>query len=132
MSIFSRLFGDPTIAILHGYQKDLLKIKKIEEEYKKTILSVDAVKAKTAEFRARFEPIRLSYLSERDSIELSDASRIQKNAAIEKNNTHYRESRESLVQDIRFEALALHRRACELIYGQELELTPSPDRGGLG
>lgn len=69
MSLFARLFGDPTVAVLHGYQKDLTKIKKIEEEYKKTIDSLDAVKAKTLEFKSRFEPVRLNFITEKDRID---------------------------------------------------------------
>ena len=123
MSLFSRLFGDPTIAVLHSYQKDLLKIKKIEEEFKKTIDSLDAVKAKTIEFRTHFDPIRLIFITEKDRIE-NDASLglVEKADAHEKNKKHYIESREAMVQNLKFEALALHRRASELIYGQEFTL----------
>lgn len=123
MSIFSRLFGDPTVAVLHGYQKDLTKIKKIEEDYKKTIDSLDAVKAKTEEFKKRFDPIRLAFITEKDRID-NDVSLglIEKAEAHEKNKKRYIESREEMVQNIRFEALALHRRASELIYGQEFTL----------
>ena len=123
MSLFSRLFGDPTVAVLHGYQKDLTKIKKIEEEYKKTIDSLDAIKAKTEEFKKRFDPIRLSFITEKDRID-TDASLglVEKAEAHEKNKKRYIESREEMVQNIRFEALALHRRASELIYGQEFTL----------
>lgn len=120
MSLFARLFGDPTVAVLHGYQKDLLKIKKIEEEFKKTIDSLDAVKAKTEEFRQRFSPVRLAYITEKDRIDNSDSLGIlEKAEAHEKNKKHYIKSREAIVQNIKFEALALHRRASELIFGQE-------------
>lgn len=123
MSLFSRLFGDPTIPILHGYQKDLLKIKKIEEEYRKTIDTLEAVKAKTEEFRKRFEPIRMSFITEEDRISHDTTlGIIDKNNAHEKNKKDYIESREAMVQSLKFEALALHRRASELIYGQEFTL----------
>jgi len=69
MNILNRLFGDPTISTLQGYQKDLLKIKKIQAEYTSTIDSLAAVKAKTAEFRSRFENIRLAYITEKDRID---------------------------------------------------------------
>lgn len=123
MSLFSRLFGDPTVAVLHWYQKDLLKVKKIEEEYKKTIDSLEAVKAKTEEFKKRFDPIRLTFITEKDRID-NDAALglVEKTEAHEKNKKRYIESREEMVQTIRFEALALHRRASELIYGQEFTL----------
>ena len=124
MSLLSRLFGDPTVAVLHGYQKDLSKIKKIEEEYQKTIESVEAVQAKTAEFRAQFEPIRLDYITEKDRIDNTvELSIIEKTEAHERNKKNYITAREAMVQSLRFEALALHRRASELIYGQEFTLT---------
>jgi len=123
MSLFSRLFGDPTIAVLHGYQKDLLKIKKIEEEYQNTITSLDAVKAKTEEFKKRFDPIRLEFITEKDRIDNDTAlGLIEKAESHEKNKKHYIESREAMVQNLKFEALALHRRASELIFGQEFTL----------
>lgn len=123
MSLFSRLFGDPTVAVLHGYQKDLLKIKKIEEDYKKTIENLDAVKAKTEEFKKQFEPIRLAFITEKDGIDThEDLSIVEKTEAHEKNKKKYITAREDKVQSLRFEALALHRRASELIYGQEFDL----------
>ena len=124
MSILTRLFGDPTIVILHGYQKDLIKIKKIEEDYQKTIDNLDTVKAKTAEFKSRFEPIRLAFITEKDRIN-NDAAMglVEKAEAHEKNKKTYIQSREAMVQNIRFEALALHRRASELIFGQEFTLS---------
>jgi preprotein translocase subunit SecA len=122
MSLFSQLFGDPTVAVLHGYQKDLTKIKKIEEEYKKTIENLDSVKAKTEEFKRKFDPIRLTFITERDRIDNAILELTEKNDAHEKNKKHYIESREAMVQNIRLEALALHRRASELIYGQEFTL----------
>lgn len=123
MSLFSRLFGDPTVAVLHGYQKDLLKIKKIEEDYKKTIENLDAVKAKTEEFKKQFEPIRLAFITEKDGIDTHEGvSIVEKTEAHEKNKKKYITAREDMVQSLRFEALALHRRASELIYGQEFDL----------
>lgn len=125
MSLFSRLFGDPTIAVLHWYQKDLLKIKKIEEEYKNTIDTLDAVKVKTEEFRKRFDPIHLASITEKDRIDNDITLGLMEKAdAHEQNKKNYIESREATVQSLKFEALALHRRASELIYDQEF---PLPD-----
>jgi len=122
MSLYSRLFGDPTISVLHGYQKDLLKIKKIEEEFK-SIDNLDAVKSKTEEFKTRFTPIRLAYITEKDRIDTAlDMNILTKNEAHEMNKKTYITSRESMVQDIKFGAIALHRRASELMFGQELTL----------
>jgi preprotein translocase subunit SecA len=123
MSLFSLLFGDPTIAVLHGYQKDLLKIKKIEEEFKNSIASLDTVKAKTEEFKKRFDPIRLAFITEKDRIDNDvSLSLLEKSEAHEINKRKYIETREAMVQNTRFEALALHRRASELIYNQEFTL----------
>ncbi|MCB9807357.1 hypothetical protein H6768_05820 [Candidatus Peribacteria bacterium] len=123
MSLLSRLFGDPTIAVLHKYQKDLLKIKKIEEEFQKTIDSLDAVKAKTEDFKKQFEPVRLQFITEKDRIDASvEMSITEKNESHEKNKKTYIENREALVQKIKFEALALHKRASQLIYGKEFTL----------
>jgi len=117
MGIFSSLFGDPTIKVLHHYQKDLLKVKKIEEEYKRTIESVEAVQAKTLEFKERFMPVRLSFITEKDRVEQDmSLSLEEKLEATRKNNAQYILAREEVVQSLKFEALALHRRASEIIY----------------
>lgn len=82
------------------------------------------MKAKTQEFRSLFDPIRLAFVAEKDRIENDiSLSLDEKNTALEKNNKRYIESRENMVQKIRFEALALHRRASELIFGQEFTLS---------
>lgn len=123
MGIFSSFFGDPTIKVLHWYQKDLLKIKKIEEDYKNIIDTVEAVQTKTAEFRERFTPIRLAFITEKDRIEQhTTLSLEEKVEAAQKNNARYIAAREEMVQSLKFEALALHRRACEIIYNQEFTL----------
>ncbi len=123
MSIFSSLFWDPTIKILHRYQKDLQKIKTIEEDYQKTLDSIEAVQTKTVEFRERFTPIRLAYITERDRIENDTSLSLEeKLEAIRKNNAQYISAREDMVQSLRFEALALHRRASEIIFWQEFTL----------
>jgi len=123
MSILSSLFGDPTIKVLHRYQKDLLKIKKIEEDYRKTIDTIEAVQNKTQEFRDRFTPIRLRYITEQDSIDNNTSLSLEeKTERVKKNHKNYISEREEMVQSLRFEAIALHRRACEIIFGQEFIL----------
>jgi len=123
MNIFTSLFGDPTIKVLHRYQKDLLKIKIIEEEYQKTIDTVEAVQAKTLEFKERFVPIRLAFVTEKDRIENDTSLSLEEKTDLTKqNHKTYIASREAMVQSLRFEALALHRRACEIIYNQEFTL----------
>lgn len=123
MSLLSSLFGDPTIKVLHRYQKDLLKIKKIEEDYRKTIDTVEAVQAKTLEFKERFTPIRLKFVTEQDRIENDLTLSLEDKADLTKtNHKNYITAREEMVQSLRFEGLALHRRACEIIYNQEFTL----------
>lgn len=123
MFLISRLFGDPTISTLQGYQKDLLKIKKIQDEYTSTIASLDSVKAKTTEFKSRFDSLRLSYITEKDRIDAAkDMDIFVKIESHEKNKKNYIHGREAMVQSLRFEALALHRRAAELIFWQEFTL----------
>lgn len=117
MSILSRFFGDPTVRILRSYKKDLDRVKVIEKEYSTTINSIDGVHAKTQEFRARFEPIRLAYITEKDRIDTDTSITIEaKNDLKTNNEKRYIADREALVQSLRFEAFALHRRACELIF----------------
>lgn len=119
MSILSRFFGDPTVRILRSYKKDLDRVKVIEKEYSTTINSIDGVHAKTQEFRARFEPIRLAYITEKDRIDTDTSITIEaKNDLKTNNEKRYIADREALVQSLRFEAFALHRRACELIFWQ--------------
>jgi preprotein translocase subunit SecA len=124
MNIITSLFGDPTIKVLHRYQKDLLKVKKIGEEYEKTIDTVEAVQAKTLEFKERFTPIRLAFITEQDHIDTDGALSLEEKADLtKKNHKTYIAAREEMVQSLRFEGLALHRRASEIIYGQEFSLS---------
>lgn len=97
MSLFTRIFGDPSDKKVHAYERDLHAIKKIEEEYRSSILSLDAVKAKTDEFRSRFSDID----------PLTDEG--------------YAEMKR-ILEATKFEAFALHRRTCELIYNQTFDL----------
>ncbi len=124
MNIITSLFGDPTIKVLHRYKKDLLKVKIIEEEYRKTIDTVEAVQAKTLEFKERFTPIRLAFITEQDHIDTDGALSLEEKADLtKKNHKTYIAAREEMVQSLRFEGLALHRRASEIIYGQEFPLS---------
>ncbi len=104
MSIISSLFGDPTIKVLHRYQKDLLKVKKIEEEYQKTLDTVEAVQAKTLEFKERFTPIRLKFVTEQDRIENDVTLSLEDKTELTKtNHKNYITAREEMVQSLRFE-----------------------------
>lgn len=96
-SLITTIFGDANTKRLKKYEKDLLEIKKIEADYRETITTIDQVQAKTHEFQARFTWLDIE--NEDNLVE------IQKK-----------------LEETKHEAFALHRRACELIYGQKFEL----------
>ena len=97
LSFLNTLLGDANAKRLKSYEKDLLAIKKIEASYRETISTVDQVQAKTHEFQARFTDL--------DIDDEDDLAEIQKR-----------------LEETKHEAFALHRRACELIYGQKFEV----------
>jgi len=97
LSVFKFIFGDANAKRLKKYEKDLIEIKKIESSYRETITTIDQVQAKTHEFQSRF--IWLNIDDENDLEEI----------------------REKL-DATKYEAFALHRRACELIYGQKFDV----------
>ncbi len=92
--IVNKIFWDPSEKKLKLYQKELDKIKLIEDTYRDEISTIEQVQAKTHEFQTRFE-----WLSIDDADELIKIR--------------------ELLESTKYEAFALHRRACELIYGQE-------------
>jgi preprotein translocase subunit SecA len=92
--IITKLFGDPSEKKLKLYQKELEKIKEIEINYRNEIATIEQVQAKTHEFQTRFAGL---------SIDNSDEI------------VKIRE----LLESTKYEAFALHRRTCEIIYGQE-------------
>lgn len=91
ISFITKLFGDPSEKKLKIYKKDLEEIKNIEKKYRDEITTVSQVQAKTHEFQSQFEGLDVE----------KDLAEIKKRLAKIKN-----------------EALALHRRACEIIHGQ--------------
>jgi preprotein translocase subunit SecA len=91
------LFGDTNSKHLRKYEKDLIEIKKIESQYRETITSIEHVQSKTHEFQTRF--IGLNVDDNDDLIEIKKR-----------------------LNDTKHEAFALHRRACELIYGQKFDI----------
>jgi preprotein translocase subunit SecA len=96
-SFFTALFGDPSEKRVKSYTRELSQIKNIEVEYASTITTIEQVQAKTHEFQSRFSGLDIS--SETDIIEIK-----------------------KILESTKYEAFALHRRACELIYGQEFDL----------
>lgn len=93
-SFITKLFGDPSEKKLKIYKKDLEKIKEIEKKYRDEIKTISEVQAKTHEFQSKFEGLDL--------------------------DEDIKEIKERL-NGIKHEALALHRRACEIIHGQVFE-----------
>ena len=93
-SFITKLFGDPSEKKLKNYKKDLEKIKEIEKKYRDEIKTISEVQAKTHEFQSKFEGLDL--------------------------DEDIKEIKERL-NSIKHEALALHRRACEIIHGQVFE-----------
>jgi preprotein translocase subunit SecA len=96
-SFFSKIFLDPSEKRLRGYQKELLQIKEIEIKYREEINTLDQVQAKTREFKSRFEGL--------------DVETDEGMAEVKKR-----------LSETKHEAFALHRRTCELIYGQTFDL----------
>lgn len=94
LSLISRIFGDPSDKKLKNYQKDLEKIKAIEANMQTEIQSIEEVQAKTHVFQGLFAGLDIEN---------------------EEDRTKIRE----ILEDIKYKAFALHRRACTLIYGKE-------------
>ena len=92
-TIITKIFGDPSEKRVKGYIRDLEDIKIIETRLRSELTSLDLVQTKTREFMARFEG--LDYRQDED----------------------YKKIR-SILDEIKYEAFATHRIACELINGQ--------------
>jgi preprotein translocase subunit SecA len=97
MNLLSFIFWDPSQKKLRHYQKDLEKIKAIEVTLRDEIATIEQVQAKTHDFQSRFEGLDMDDLEDR------------------------KKARE-ILESIKHEAFALHRRASELIYGQSFDI----------
>ncbi len=97
MWLFSFLFGDPSNKKLKQYQKELEQIKWIEVKFREEISTIDQVQAKTHELQSRFEWLDIENSEDKQKIR-------------------------DILESIKYETFALHRRACELIYGQSFDL----------
>ncbi len=97
MNLLSLIFGDPSEKKLRHYQKELSKIKEKEEKLRSEINSIEEVQAKTHEFQSLF-------------------------AGLDIENEDDRKKIREILESIKHEAFALHRRACEIIYGQEFDI----------
>ncbi len=97
LSFLTTIFGDPSEKKCRQYEKELEKIKVIEAQYRDEITSIEQIQAKTHEFQTRFEGLDID--SNQDLIEVRRR-----------------------LDEIKYQAFALHRRACELIYGKTFDL----------
>lgn len=97
MNLISLIFWDPSQRKLKSYQKDLEKVKSIESHYRDEIITIDQVQAKTHQFQSLFEWLHME-------------------------DSEDRKKAKEILESIKFEAFALHRRACELIYGQSFDI----------
>lgn len=97
LNFLMKLFGDPSQKKLKSYEKDLEIIKKIEVRLHEEITTVEQIQAKTHEFQSRFSGLDIE-------------------------NTEDRPKIREILESIKHEAFALHRRACELIYGKTFDL----------
>ncbi len=96
-SFITKIFGDPSEKRVRIYYKELEQIKKIESEYASTITTIEQVQAKTHEFQSRFTGL--------DILDPTDLIEVQKR-----------------ISETKYEAFALHRRTCEIIYGQKFDI----------
>ena len=97
MNLISLIFWDPSQKKLKTYQKDLLQIKEIEVLMRKEISTIEEVQARTHAFQSRFEWLNLDELDDRTKAK-------------------------EILEEIKFQAFALHRRACEIIYGKSFDI----------
>lgn len=96
-SFVTDLFGDPSKRKLKQYYKELEKIRTIEAKYRDEIKTVEQIQAKTHDFQTQFDGLDIDNAD--DILEIK-----------------------TRLDAIKYEAFALHRRACEIIYGQEFAL----------
>lgn len=93
LSVITKIFGDPSEKKLKQYKKVLDEVKEIEKKYRDEITDISQVQAKTHEFQSKFSGLEID--------KPEDLKEIKK-----------------ILEEIKAPALALHRRACELINGQ--------------
>lgn len=96
-TILTKIFGDPSEKRVRQYAQDVEQVKIHESRLRTELTSIDLVQTKTREFMARFEG--LDYRNDED----------------------YKQIR-AIFNEIKHEAFAVHRIACELINGQTFEL----------
>ena len=88
--LYSLLFGDHTERILKTYEKDLARVLELEQKLQDELRTVEDIQNKTQHFRRLFTDL--------DPKNEEDFARIQ-----------------AILHDIRHEAFAVHKIACQLI-----------------
>ncbi len=96
-SFITDIFANGSEKRVRSYRRELEQVKMIELEYATTITTVEQIQAKTHEFQSRFTDL--------DILDATDLITIKQK-----------------LESTKYEAFALHRRACEIIYGQEFYL----------
>ena len=96
-SFLDVLLGEPGAKALRRANRDLLAIKAVEPKLALEVTTLDQVKAKTAAWKARFAGLRWDVAEDKAKIDAG-------------------------LEEIKHEAVALHRRACQLINGQKFAL----------
>lgn len=95
--IYKTLFWDQNEKVVKKYFQQVEESKIIEERLSKELTTIDLIKGKTIEFQNKFE--WLDYKDKEDSKKIKD-----------------------ILNEIKLEALAVHRIACRLIYWQEFDM----------
>lgn len=98
LSLIAKIFGDPSEKKLKKYKNELEQIKKIEIGLQSEIKTLEEVQAKTHAFQSLFQGL--------DITDSDDRTKIRE-----------------ILESIKLEAIALHRRACTLIYGKTFDLS---------
>ena len=96
-SIIRSVFGDPSDKRLKSYQRELQKVIELYEQFVTEVQSIEDIQLRMQNLRTKF--VELNYKDP------SDLKTIR-----------------TLTEDSKYEVFALHKRASELIMGQEYEL----------
>lgn len=95
--LITKVLGDPTEKKLKQYARDVEQIKSLETVLASELTSIELVQSKTHAFMARFEGL--------DYRDPDDYRRIK-----------------MILDEIKYEAFAVHKIACRLILGQSFVL----------
>jgi preprotein translocase subunit SecA len=97
-NLIKKVFWDPSEKKLKQYEKDLIQVKEFEQNFRSEVFSVEQVQEKMQTIRSKFE--WLDHKNGEDLVKIR-----------------------AIMHESRFEVLALHRRASELIFGKTFTLS---------